>query len=65
MDVTRQSIINILDDLPPEKTKALFYFAEWLQEEDEITPNEIVALARGRDQFKKGEYVFFEDVKRR
>jgi hypothetical protein len=63
MEPTRQSILEILDNLPPEKTKALFYFAEWLNEEEELSPEEIIALARGKEQFKKGEFAFFEDLR--
>ena len=61
---TKQSIIDILDELPPGKRKALFYFAEWLSEENELTPEELLAPSRGKKQFEKGDYAFFEDIKR-
>ena len=35
----------------------------WLNEEENFSPEEIITLARGKEQFKKGEYVFFEDLR--
>jgi len=64
MKSTQKEILSIFDELTPEKKQALLYFAEWLSEEDELSPEEILALARGKEQFTKGEYVFLDDIKR-
>ena len=64
MSSTKQNIIDIFDELPPGKRKVLLYFAEWLSEENELTPEELLTLSRGKKQFEDGDYVFFEDVKR-
>ncbi len=64
MKSPQKEILSIFDELTPEKKQALLYFAEWLSEEDELSPEEILSLARGKEQFTKGEYVFLDDIKR-
>ena len=64
MSPTKQNLIKVIGELPIEKLRALFYFAEWLYEAENLTPEELKALTRGKEQFKKGEYVFFKDIKR-
>ena len=64
MKSKQKEILSIFDGLSPEKKQALLYFAEWLSEEDELSSEETLALACGKEQFTKGEYVFLEDIKR-
>ena len=64
MNAVKSDLIKVLDELPAEKLRALLYFAEWLSETDIISYDELLALKAGKEQFKKGECVFFEDIRR-
>ncbi len=64
MDAVKEEFLTVLEEMPQEKINILLRFAEWLSEEDELTPDEMAALSKGEEQFDKGEYVFFSDIKR-
>ena len=60
----KQELTDVLDELSNEKLKLLWLFAKFLMETDELGREEIAALNRGIEQFEKGEYVLFDEIKR-
>lgn len=64
MSSVKQELTGVLDELSNEKLKMLWYFARFLIETDELSPEEITALNRGMGQFEKGEYVLFDEIRR-
>ncbi len=60
----KKEFLTVLEDMPQEKINILLRFAEWLSEDDELTPEEMTALSRGEEQFDRGDYVFFSEIKR-
>jgi len=60
----KQELTGVLDELSNEKLKMLWYFAQFLMETDELGAEEIAALNRGMEQFEKGEYVRFDEIRR-
>jgi len=64
MSSVKQELTDVLDKLSNEKLKMLWYFAQLLMETDELSSEEIAALNRGVEQFEKGEYVLFDEIRR-
>ena len=64
MDTVKEELLTVLDEISQEKLMVLLRFAKWLSEEDELTSEELSALSRGEEQFDRGEYVFFNELKR-
>ncbi len=58
----RRQIVRIVRYLPKEKLARLLKYAEELEEE--LTPEDIEAIERGKAQIARGEWVSFEEVKR-
>ncbi len=57
----RDEINQVLNTLPEESLE----YARFIQEPDEVEPTEaeIKAIARGREEYAKGEYVSWRDIK--
>jgi hypothetical protein len=64
MKDTKQNLIRVIEGLPVEKLEVLYRFAEWLDEDNNLSPRELKAILQGKEQFKKGEYVFLEEIRR-
>ncbi|MFA4837549.1 MAG: hypothetical protein WC749_15960 [Dehalococcoidia bacterium] len=63
--VAKEELKNIVDGLSDEETRMVLKFTRWLvEQEDELTEQELALLRRGEDQFKSGEYTWWRDVKR-
>jgi hypothetical protein len=61
----REEINKVLDNLPEESLEAVLEYARFIQEPEEVDPTEaeIKAIARGREEHAKGEYVSWRDIK--
>jgi hypothetical protein len=61
----REEINKVLNTLPEESLEAVLEYARFIQEPEEVEPTEaeIKALARGREEYAKGEYVSWRDIK--
>lgn len=58
----RRQLARIVRSLSKEKLARLLKYAEELEEE--MTPEDIEAIERGKAQIARGEWVSFEEVKR-
>lgn len=58
----RKQLARIVRSLSKEKLARLLKYAEELEEE--LTPEDIAAIERGKAQIARGEWVSFEEVKR-
>jgi len=58
----RRKLARIIRYLSKEKLARLIKYAEELEEE--LTPEDIEAIERGKAQIARGEWVSFEEVKR-
>jgi phage FluMu protein gp41 len=58
----RRQLARIVRSLSKEKLARLLKYAEELEEE--LTPEDIEAIERGKAQIARGEWVSFEEVKR-
>jgi hypothetical protein len=61
----REEINKVLNTLPEESLEAVLEYARFIQEPEEVEPTEaeIKAIARGREEYAKGEYVSWRDIK--
>jgi len=60
MNVIRQELVGVIDDLSDEKLKVQWYIAQFLMDTDELTIEEMSALHEGMSQIERGEFVPFE-----
>jgi hypothetical protein len=61
----REEINKVLNTLPEESLEAVLEYIRFIQEPEEVEPTEaeIKAIARGREEYAKGEYVSWRDIK--
>jgi len=65
MSMTKQDLKKVVGELSEDESRILLKFAEWLREQkDELTEKELAILRRGEEQIRKGEFVWWRDVKR-
>lgn len=59
---TRKEIEKALDNMPEEALEAVLDYVHFIQEPEEVEPTEEEkkAIAKGREEFAKGEYVNWE-----
>lgn len=59
----RRKIVRLIRYMPPEKLHRLLKFAEEL--DDELTPAEIDDVAAAKMEVAQGEWVSFDEIRRR
>lgn len=61
----REEINKVLDSLPEESLESVLEYARFIQEPEEVEPTEAErkAIAQGREEYAKGEYVAWRDIK--
>ncbi|MDD5189870.1 MAG: hypothetical protein PHE50_02375 [Dehalococcoidales bacterium] len=65
MTTTKQDLKRVVGELSEDESRILLKFAEWLRaQKDDLTKNELAILQRGKEQIRKGEFVWWRDVKR-
>jgi hypothetical protein len=65
MSVVREELKNLIEELSDEGSRLVLKFTRWLvEQEDELTEQELTLLRRGEEQFEKGEYTWWRDVRR-
>ena len=63
---TREMVDKALDALPEEDLEGVLEYIRFIAEAPEVdaTPKEIKALRRGRQEFDRGEFCDWEDIRR-
>jgi predicted transcriptional regulator len=63
---TREEIKKVIDTLPEEALEAVLDYVRFIQEPEEVEPNEadIKAIARGKEEIARGEVVRWRDIKK-
>ena len=63
----REQIIKALDKLPSESLEGVLEYVRFISEPEMIPPtsDELEAIRRGEEEYSRGEYVRWRDVKRR
>lgn len=65
MSAAKQELRKVVGQLSEDESRILLKFAEWLRDqEEELTDKELAILRRGERQIRKGEFVWWRDVKR-
>ena len=65
MSTIKEELKRVLEQLSEEESRIILKFAQWLvEQEEELTPEELTLLKRGEEQFAKGEFAWWRDVKR-
>ncbi len=65
MDVAKQELKEVVGDLSEDKSRILLKFAEWLRDREEHqTEKELAILLKGEKQIRRGDFVWWRDVKR-
>jgi hypothetical protein len=65
MSGTKQELKKVVRKLSEDESRIILKFAEWLQDQkEELTETELAILNRGEQQIKKGDFVWWRDVKR-
>ena len=61
----RAEIIKNLDTLSEDALEGVLEYIQFIQEPEEVEPTagEIEAIARGKEEIAKGEYVRWRDIK--
>ena len=63
--VVKEELRDVVEKLSDEESCLVLKFARWLiEQEDELTEQELALLRRGEEQFESGEYTWWRDVKR-
>ena len=63
--VVKEELRDAIEKLSDEESRLVLKFARWLvEQEDELTEQEVALLRRGEEQFESGEYTWWQDVKR-
>ena len=60
MSTVKEELKRVLEQLSDEQSRVILKFAQWLVEQEE----ELALLKRGEEQFAKGEFAWWRDVKR-
>jgi hypothetical protein len=64
MSVVREELKNLVEELSDEESRVVLKFTRWLvEQEDELTEQELTLLRRGEAQFEKDEYTWWRDVR--
>ena len=65
MSSVKRELTKIVEELSEDESRILLRFAEWLKDQDEqFTDKELAILHRGEQQIRKGDFVWWRDVKR-
>ena len=65
MSVAKEELKNLIGELSDAESRLVLRFARWLvEQEDELSEEEIALLRRGEEQFEEGEYVWWRNVNR-
>ena len=65
MVIAKEELKKIVGELSEDESRILLNFAEWLREQKEqLTDKELAILRRGEKQIRKGDFVWWRDVKR-
>ena len=65
MSAAKQELKKVVGELSEDESRILLKFAEWLREQkEELTNKELAILRRGEQQIRKGDFVWWRDVKR-
>lgn len=64
MSAARQELKKVVGELSEDESHILLKFAQWLREQEELTDKELAILRRGEQQIRKGDFVWWRDVKR-
>ena len=62
----KERIVKVLDQLPPESLEGVLEYIEFIREPEEVTPtaDELEAIKRGEEEYNRGEFVRWRDIKR-
>jgi len=64
-NAAERKIGRVVEQLNEEERRLILRFAEWLRDqEDQFTDKELAILRRGERQVRKGDIVWWRDVKR-
>ena len=65
MSAAKQELKKVIGDLSEDESRILLKFAEWLHDQEEhLTQKELAILLKGEKQIRKGDIVWWRDVKR-
>jgi len=64
MQTVKKNLHGLIDTLEDREARAVLEFARWLRKAEVPTPEEQRAIARGRREIRRGEWVRWRDVKR-
>ena len=65
MSAVKEELKKIVSELSEDESHILLKFAEWLKAGEEVfTDKDLAILHRGEQQIRKGETVWWRDVKR-
>jgi len=65
MSAAKQELKKVVGELSEDESRILLKFAEWLKDQpEELTDKELAILRRGEQQIRKGDFVWWRDVKR-
>ncbi len=65
MSAAKQELKKVVNELSDDESRIVLKFAEWLREQkEELTDKELAILKRGEQQVRKGDFVWWHDVKR-
>ena len=65
MSSVKQELTKVVEELSEDESRILLRFAEWLKDQDEqFTGRELAILHRGEQQIRKGDFIWWRDVKR-
>jgi hypothetical protein len=63
----KEQIVSALDKLPPESLEDVLGYIQFIQEPEEVTPtaDDLEAIRRGEEEYGRGEYIRWKDMKHR
>ncbi len=64
MQAVKKDLHGLIDTLEDNEARAVLEFARWLRKAEEPTPEEQRAIARGRREIRRGDWVPWRNVKR-
>jgi hypothetical protein len=61
----KEELIKAINNLPEEALEGVLDYVRFIQEPEEVEPteDELRAIARGQEEYAKGEYVLWRDIK--
>jgi len=63
--VVKEELRRVLEQLSDEESRVILKFAQWLVDQgEELTQEELALLQQGEEQFTKGDFTWWRDVKR-